>query len=218
MSLPPGREPLEAWLSQRGERLSPEQWAALDKFLAQVEAHNAKVNITADAGEALYLRHAADAFPVLEALRNRFSEPPKLVDVGAGAGFIGVTLKIAWPEADVSLLESSYRKFGFLNWACAETRLTGLHALLGRAPQALGSKVFDAALLRAVAHPDEAIRLGLRCLRRDRGLCVLFLSSPPQSDPKLQKAIAAAGARLAETVSYRLPGESADRHLALIEN
>lgn len=215
---PPGRSELETWLAERGERLSPEQWVLLDEFLRRVAEQNEKVNITADSGDALYLRHAADAFPALAMLKKRFSEAPKILDLGAGAGFIGITIKIAWLEADVTVLESSYRKFGFLNWACAETKLRGLHALLGRAPQALGGRIFDAAIVRAVARPDEAVRLGLRSVRRDGGMCLMYLAVPAQADPRLKHAIADCDARLDETISYRLPGEDSDRHLALVIN
>ena len=218
MSTPPGRDALEAWLTERDERLAAEQWKLLEEFLARVESHNAKVNLTADSGAALYVRHAADAFPALAVLRKRFSAPPTILDVGAGAGFVGVTIKIAWPEADVSLLESSYRKFGFLNWACAETKLRGLHALLGRAPQGLRGKTYDAVLLRAVTQPEEAVRLGLSCARRDGGIVLLHLSERPELQPKIAKAIETAGARLGQVEPYRLPGEGADRFIVVLEN
>src|SRR6267378_382473 len=87
------------------------------------------------------------AFP--ESLRPTFTLSGFILK-SAGAGFIGITLKIAWPEAEVTLLESSHRKFLFLNWASAQLKTRGLHAVLGRAPQALHGRTFDAVIIRAV--------------------------------------------------------------------
>src|SRR5437879_2106980 len=125
----PGRESLESWAGGLGLNLDPAQWRQIEDYLRQVSEYNQKFNITSDSGDALYLRHAADALAVLPALKRRLgSHPsPRLLDLGAGAGFIGITLKIAWPEAEVTLLESSQKKFRFLNWAAAQLKTQGLH-------------------------------------------------------------------------------------------
>src|SRR5262249_51533193 len=115
-----------------------------------------------------------------------------------------------------TVLESSYRKFGFLNMACARTQLRGLHALLGRAPQALGGRIFDAVLVRAVAQPEEAVRLGMRSVRRDGGLCLLFLRAPPGDNPTIRKALRSLSASVSEDVQYLLPREPQHGHLAVL--
>lgn len=217
----PGREPLEQWLDRLGCSLNPAQWSQLEDYLQEVSRHNEQVNITSDSGEALYLRHGADALAALPVLRRYLatSNPrPSLLDLGAGAGFIGITLKIAWPDLEMTLLEASRRKFQFLSNACARLKTPNLHVILGRAPEALHGKDFDAVIVRAVAHPEESARLGLSLARPKEGLCVSYQTlAPAPNDARLDGLLREFGARLLEVVPYRLPEEESDRHLVIFQ-
>lgn len=221
MPSPPGRDELDCWLEGLGLRLSPPQWARLDQYLQAVSDHNEKVNLTSDSGKAFYLRHAADAFAALPALKRRLgcaAPGPSLLDLGAGAGFIGVALKIAWPEVEVTLLESSQRKFRFLNWAAARLEVPRLRVVLGSAPRALQGKTFDAVIVRAVAPLEESARLGLASARPDGGFCVLYRTQAPDpGEQALSRFLEEFKARVSEVIPYRLPGENAARNLVILE-
>ena len=69
-------------------------------------------------------------------LRPLLAPAPKILDLGAGAGFIGIALKLVWPEAEVTLMESVERKYRFLNAAATRTGLKGLRVL--NRPRRLG--------------------------------------------------------------------------------
>lgn len=140
---------------------------------------------------------------------------PKILDVGTGAGFIGVALKIAWPEAEVWLLESLQRKYDVLNRAAVLLGLKGLRPVRARAEAASSMPAFDVVLERALAPLPEALEL---CLPHvgPRGRFLAFQSERPDTnDTKLQKALARRGARLIECWPYRLPREDKDRFLAV---
>jgi 16S rRNA (guanine527-N7)-methyltransferase len=127
--------------------------------------------------------------------------------------------KIAWPEAEVTLLESSERKYRFLNLAAARTGLKGLRVLKKRAghDRLAGREAgFDAVLARALAPLPEAVRICLP-LVSEGGIFVCYQSDPPALDERLMKALAAASSRLVESYPYLLPLEETARHLAVFE-
>ena len=205
-----GKETLTSW----GISLDDEAWEKLDAYGAAVLEFNKKTNITgAKTPEELFRRHLIDSLSPLAALGERPAE--SILDVGCGGGFVGICLKIALPKSRVTLLESVYRKVGFLNLATAQLGLTGIEVRHGRAVEDKGSwqplgsgggqgppetpSPFDLVTARALAPLTEARRL-TEPFVKEGGVAMIF-----QSDP------------LEGSFSYRLPGEEKDRHLALFK-
>ncbi len=208
-------ERLRGWgISPQGA-VSNVNWNLVETYVADVLEYNKKVNITAAKGAAdLMRRHVLDAWAAVGPLKARVQKPaPQLADVGAGAGFIGIGIKILWPEAAVSLVESIYKKFSFLNWTALHLKLEGLKPVHMRAEK-LAPDGFDAVAARALSPLPAAVRTCLP-LTRPGGWSLIYQSQKPDaSEPKLAKALKAAGGSLEESVPYRLPGESKDRYLA----
>ncbi|MBI4423565.1 MAG: class I SAM-dependent methyltransferase [Elusimicrobia bacterium] len=217
MTVALGRAALSPWLSERGLLLDDVQWARLDAFLDDLRRAAATTNLTADLDEgAWWRRHIADGLAALPALRARLPERPRLLDLGAGAGFVGIALKVAWPEAWVTLQEASYRKYQFLNLAVARLGLRGLRVLWRRAGAAAAPERHDAVLERAVAALRDAAALALP-LVGPGGLFVSWKSEAPSpDDPLLAATLARAPADIEEDATYRLPGEGRTRHLVII--
>ena len=204
-------EHIRAW----GTELGDDAWRLLDKYVADVLQYNRRTNITAakDA-DTILRRHVVDGLAPAAAMKARINAPhPRLLDVGAGAGFTGFGMKIAWPEADVTLMESSYRKFCFLNLASANLGLRGLHVVQERAGQNTPGG-YDAVLARAVAPLPDAAALTLG-LTRPGGFAVVYQSEEPQLNEVLSESLDNAGGTLSDRVPYRLPGETSDRFLAI---
>jgi len=110
--------------------VTPEQVTAIQKYMAMLLAWNDKVNLTAirDPLEVLY-RHFCEcmyAAAVVPLKRGR------LADVGSGAGFPGLALKIASPELDVILIESNVKKATFLAEVVRELGFTNTRVLVSR--------------------------------------------------------------------------------------
>jgi 16S rRNA (guanine527-N7)-methyltransferase len=197
----------------------------IKSYLDEVVAKNATVNLTADdSWDDLVLKHAADGVYAAAVLRKILAargapEKPRILDLGAGGGFIGICLKIAWPAAEVTLMEAVERKYKFLNTAATSLRMQGLRPLLRRAgagsPGSSYTTGFDAVVERALAPLPEAVRLAFPLLGPN-GIFAAFQSDEPASgEPELARALAAAGARVLESHPYRRPGETRERRLMI---
>src|ERR1700758_5053076 len=105
-----------------------EQVAAIQQYMAMLLAWNEKVNLTAirDPVEVLY-RHFCESMYAVAALP---SLKGRLADVGSGAGFPGLALKIACPTLQVFLIESNVKKATFLAEAVRELELTDTRVLV----------------------------------------------------------------------------------------
>lgn len=201
------------WLVARGTPLPAEVFTRLDGYARDVLEYGRRTNITAakDLG-TVWRRHILDGLCAVEPLKARLGAPkPRIVDLGCGAGFVGVALKAAWPEAEVWLVDTVYRKAGFLTLATVRLGLEGLKPLHARADGTGSLELLrnngagagrleacaDAVVARALAPYDEALGLA-KPLARPGGWTMLFQST------------AEAGR---DAAAYRLPGEAQDRFL-----
>jgi 16S rRNA (guanine527-N7)-methyltransferase len=205
-----------------GEPLDAAALESISSYLAFVREKNEEVNLTADTDwDDLVLKHAADGVFAASVLRTRLPNSPRILDLGAGAGFIGIVLKLVWPEADVTLMESVERKYRFLNAAATRTGLKGLRVRNRRAGSGAALTAYeldhDVVIERALAELPEALRLSWPMLGPS-GLFAAFQSEEPDpSEPVLAKAMAATGATVLKSCPYRRPNESRDRRLVLFK-
>ena len=199
--------------------------ARVKTYLEDVKAKNATTNLTADdAWDDLVLKHAADGVFAASVLKRVLAargapEKPRILDLGAGGGFIGICLKISWPAPEVTLMEAVERKYKFLNSAATNLRLQGLRPLYRRAgagtPTSSYATGFDCVVERALAPLPVAVGLAFPLLG-PRGIFAAFQSDEPDlNEPELARALAAAGARVLESVPYRRPLEERDRRLVI---
>lgn len=200
-----------------GAPLNAAALARIESYLKSVAEKNATTNLTADdSWDDLVLKHAADGVFAAAELKRRLAGPaPRVLDLGSGGGFVGICLKIAWPEADVTLMEAVERKYKFLNAACAALGLRGLRPLWRRAgdgkPRTSYETGFDAVVERALAPLPEALALAMPLLKAG-GIFAAFQSGDPDVT---EPALARTGAKVLDCVAYRRPGEDRDRRLAI---
>ena len=108
--------------------------------------------------------HLADSLVALEL--NVMSNASRLVDIGAGAGFPGLPLAIALPQADVTLVDSQTRKCTFIERACASARIENVQVKCVRVEEwPEGIDAHDVALARAVAPQPVALEYAAPLLR-----------------------------------------------------
>ncbi len=191
-----------------GLPLAPRQLEQFARYAAELRRWNERVNLTAITGEReIATRHFLDS---LRCALSWGAPPASLVDIGAGAGFPGLPLKILRPELRLTLSESVAKKAAFLEHIAAELGLEGVEVTTARA-EVLGRdpahrERYDLALARAVA---ELRVLAEYCLPLCRVGGRFLAPKGGQIEPELaaaQTALAALGGRIVASEPVELPG------------
>lgn len=151
-----------------GVRLTPAQLRQFETYLSLLSEWSQRVNLVGNASpEVVLRRHFLESLALGAVLREREILRPDagVLDVGAGAGFPGVVLKIAWPTIRLTLLEATAKKVAFLSALVNALEFITTPVLAGRAETlahdpALRSR-FDLVLARAVAPLPALIELTL---------------------------------------------------------
>jgi len=157
-----------------GIHLTPGQVAAFLAYLEEITRWSSRVNLTAlRTAEEIVRAGFLDSLACLPLIPP---EAGRALDIGSGAGFPGLPLKLVRPDLAFSLVEASRRKATFLRHATRRLGLTGVRVLRCRAEELAGDPAeqgsYDLALARAVAPPPEQARL-VRPFLRPGGLFLL---------------------------------------------
>jgi len=134
-----------------------------DIYLAELIEWNKKFNLTAITGpDEIRKRHFEDSLALLSHF-SRFTSHCSLIDIGTGAGFPGLPLKIACPEIKLTLVEATKKKIEFLKHIVNVLGLEGVEIIWGRAEDIVKDKreQFDLAVARAVAELRVLVELCL---------------------------------------------------------
>ena len=192
-----------------GEDVGPR----LQRLMAELLKWNAKVNLTAiTAPEEVLEKHFLDSLAVLPEVTGATT----LLDLGAGAGFPGLPLKLVMPTLGVTLVDAVGKKVAFIKAAAASLGLTGVRGLHARAegkPETEG--IPRAQVLIARAFMDLPDWLGLAPAYVEEGGRVVAMLGKAQPDAELQARAAERSLRVVSARSYRLPFSGAERQVAV---
>ncbi len=221
MSAPAAPDLFERSAAELGAPLSAAQLELFGRYLEFTLKWAEKANLTADLEpEKIVLRHFCDGLAASRLLSECAPGPaPKLAEAGAGAGFVGVSLKIARPEIEMTLIEPAQKRFDFLNLLLLKLGLKGLKVARKSLPRDCGSLsgAFDLVLERALAPMPDALSMCAPLVRQG-GFLAAFQSAPADAAEKaLSRRLDLLSLRLVKSVPYRLPREDKDRYLALFE-
>jgi 16S rRNA (guanine527-N7)-methyltransferase len=201
--------------------LTPSQLDSFQVYADELMAWNQRTNLTAIVErEAVAVRHFADSLSCLLALR-----PPlagrRVVDVGSGAGFPGLALKIVCPAMDLTLVEATGKKVDFLRHVVEVLGIEGV-TLINERAETLGRmdghrEAYDWALARAVAAmPTLAEYLLPLC--RVGGSCLAQKGEAAHQEvTEAQHAIHVLGGRLRGFTQVELPTVAETRYLVTID-
>ena len=192
---------------QLGGSLPPGAGAAFEAYYNMLERQGKKVNLTAISGaEDVVKLHFLDSLALLGAEDFRGA---RVIDVGSGAGFPGVPLKLAEPSIELTLLDATGKRVAFLSSlceaigidaACIHARAEDLARLTGVREQ------FDIAVSRAVARLNVLCELCLPLVRV--GGCFLAMKGDDSLEEReeARNAIQILGAMIVNTIEYNIPG------------
>lgn len=146
------REELVSKLNSYGFSLSDNQKDQFQRYYELLLEWNEKINLTAITEQSEVIeKHFLDS--ILPS--NAFEMASKVIDIGSGAGFPGIPLKIIRPDLDITLLDSLNKRINFLNIVIDELKLKNIRAIHGRsediAKMPIYREKFDIVTARAVA-------------------------------------------------------------------
>ena len=174
--------------------LDHRQSEQFETYFRELADWNLRVNLTSVADyDGAQVRHFLDSLTVCLAAGNPLPSGTRVVDVGAGAGFPGLPLKIAFPDICLSLVEATGKKADFLSHLTEKLGLGGVDVLRGRAEGLAHEpslrESFDLAVSRGVARLSTLAELTLPFCRKGGALITLKHGGPSS---KIQGELAAA--------------------------
>lgn len=194
--------------------LSDAQAETLFDFYQTVVDYNEKVNLTAVTDEIGFIgKHIADSLSAASLL----TDGAQVADVGAGAGFPSVPLKILRPDLSFTLIEATGKKVDFINYAVTKLGLSNISAVHLRAEEA-GTKAyrasFDFALSRAVGKINLLLEYGAPLLKT--GGALICYKGPDLTDlTAAENAEKKLYCRRERVIPYTLPFGDGERNLVV---
>ena len=207
-------------LAQEGFELSDKQKQDFESYFRLLVDWNQKINLTAITDkDEVYLKHFYDSVaPVLQSLIS--NNPIKLLDIGAGAGFPSLPMKILCPQLEVTIIDSLKKRINFLEQVAKELGMTGVHFYHGRAEDLGQDKAFranyDLVTARAVARMQVLSELTIPFLKVGGRLLALKAATADEELSQAQTALKLLFAKVIENRSYQLPNGD-QRSLTIVE-
>ncbi|MCM3123585.1 MULTISPECIES: 16S rRNA (guanine(527)-N(7))-methyltransferase RsmG [unclassified Mesobacillus] len=206
-------------LAEKGIELSQRQMEQYETYYQMLVEWNEKMNLTAITEKPdVYLKHFYDS--VSAAFYFDFNKPLDLCDVGAGAGFPSIPIKIAFPEIRVTIVDSLNKRITFLEQLSKELGLEGTTFIHDRA-ETFGQnpayrEKYEVVMARAVARMSVLSEL---CLPLAKVGGTFIAMKGNQAGEELQageKAISVLGGKLESSYSFTLPVEKSERNILII--
>jgi 16S rRNA (guanine527-N7)-methyltransferase len=200
--------------------LTDRQAAAFVTYERELLDWNRRFNLTAIRDEqSIRTKHFLDSLSC--ALAWKASPPQRLIDVGTGAGFPGIPLKILHPNMKLTLVESVGKKAMFCQHMLRVLGLEGVETIQARAED-LGQRAghreaYDWAVARAVANLSVLAEYLLPLIKVGGTMLAQKGESGPAEAQSAEQAFKLLGGKLKQVIPVHLPGVADDRYLVLVD-
>ncbi|MFT4416904.1 16S rRNA (guanine(527)-N(7))-methyltransferase RsmG [Fredinandcohnia humi] len=207
-------------LEEKGITLSPVQLQQFETYYKLLVEWNEKMNLTAITEKPeVYLKHFFDS--ISAAFYYDFSTIQTVCDVGAGAGFPSIPLKICFPHLHVSIVDSLQKRITFLNELSKELGLENVTFYHDRA-ETFGQtqdirESYDIVMARAVARLSVLSELCLPLVKVNGTFIAMKAASVKEELEDARKAIHTLGGKVKEVHHFLLPIENSERNIVIID-
>lgn len=194
--------------------LTEEQIEKLDKFYKLLIEWNKKINLTRIEDEKeVYLKHFFDSLTIVKVVDlNKINT---LCDVGTGAGFPGIVLKIVFPNLKITLIDSLQKRVNYLNTIIKELNLNNIEAVHARGEEYKGK--FDLVTSRAVANIEKLVKYTMHLVSPSG----IFVAMKGDIDNELTEDIKrklSKKYKITKIEKFLLPIEESKRSLVVMKN
>ncbi|ALC88518.1 16S rRNA methyltransferase [Bacillus sp. FJAT-18017] len=206
-------------LGEKGITLSSQQLGQFETYYETLVEWNEKMNLTAITDkDEVFLKHFYDSLSA--AFYYDFSRPLAICDVGAGAGFPSIPIKIAYPNQKLTIVDSLNKRISFLEHLAKKLELEDVAFIHDRA-ETFGIKPehreqYDVVTARAVARLSVLSELCLPLVKPGGDFIAMKAANAKEELHAAGKAIAVLGGRTVESHSFPLPIEESERSIIVI--
>ena len=211
------KEKFKNHLSIINKTITDEQILKFYRYMELLLEWNEKINLTAITNpEDIILKHFIDSLTIEEYINKGES----LVDVGTGAGFPGIPIKIYRDDINVTLVDSLNKRINFLNDVIENTNLENIKTVHGRAEDFGQNKEYreryDIAVARAVANLSTLTELCLPFVKVG-GSFIAMKGNSTEEFEEAKKAIEILGGKIEKIDKFNLPGTDIERNIVVIK-
>ncbi len=204
-------EEFAAALREHNVELNAQQLAQYQQYYERLVAVNEHMNLTAiTERDEVYLKHFYDSLTLAWAYPELQTEELNMIDVGAGAGFPSLPLKIAFPQLQITIIDALNKRINFLRDLVKELGLEGVTVEHARAEE-FGNKTapareqYDVATARALARLNVLGELTLPFVKVGGVLLAMKGSAAYEELAEAKKAITTLGAEIGDQIDVSLP-------------
>lgn len=194
--------------------LTSDQLEKLDKFYNLFIEWNEKINLTRiTEKEDVYLKHFYDSLTITKVID--LNKVETLCDVGTGAGFPGVVLKIVFPNLKITLVDALQKRVNYLNEIIKDLELTDIKAIHTRGEDL--KEKYDVVTSRAVANIEKLLSFTMHLVKKD-GVMIAMKGNIDQELTEEIQRIIERKYKIIEINRFLLPIEESNRSLVVLSH
>lgn len=203
-------------LKKLGILLTSKQEQDLETYYKLLISYNNNVNLTAITKEEdVYLKHFYDSLTLFKGIDLK--ENLKICDLGTGAGFPGLVLKIVFPNLSITLVDSLEKRIKFLDLVIKELELKNIKTVHSRIEEFKEIEAFDVVVSRAVAKINILLELGCN-IPKVNGLFVFMKGNVLDELKSAKNALKVLNYSLEKIINFKLPIEESERNIVILKH
>lgn len=203
-------------LNKLNIEVTPLMLERLEKYYNLLIEYNQKINLTRiTEKQDVYLKHFYDSITLIKAID--LNQNLKICDIGTGAGFPGLVLKIVFPNLQITLVDALNKRINFLNIVIKELNLKNINTVHDRAEIFIrkNNETYDLITCRAVSKLNIISELCIPGLKING----YFIPMKANIDEEIKntKYLQTLGAKIENIITFKLPKQDINRNLIIIK-